>query len=218
MKKKLLDLFCGAGGCSVGYSMAGFEVTGVDNKPQKRYPGKFIQADAIRYFWRHWTEFDAFHASPPCQKWSVGCKKIRDEGKEYPDFIEPVRRIFKLSGKPYVIENVPGAPLENYVTLCGVMFGLKVFRHRLFESNVLIPKPIHVKHGSRRIGEGYFSVAGGAGRWKSWGKVKRNVSKGTVAEWQDAMGIPWMVRRELTQAIPPAYTEYIGKYLMGRSS
>ena len=94
------------------------------------------------------------------------------------------------------------------------MFGLKVFRHRLFESNVLIIQPDHISHGDRHIGKGYFSIAGGAGKWKSWGKIINGVKKGTVRQWKDAMNIDWMTRKELTQAIPPAYTEYIGKYLM----
>ena len=142
--------------------------------------------------------------------------KYRNEGKQYPDLIAATRFRVSLTGKPFIIENVPpaaGFMIEPF-TLCGVMFGLGVFRHRCFETNFLVDCPKHIKHNGK-IGDGkYFSVAGGAGRWKSWGTVYRNVSKGTREQWREAMGIDWMLRSELTQAIPPAYTEYIGKYLM----
>ncbi len=120
------------------------------------------------------------------------------------------------TGKPWVIENVIGAPLQNPVTLCGLMFDLKVLRHRLFETSFFMLRMPHPSHKNKRIGEGYFSVAGGTGRWKTWGKVFRNVSKGTAAQWADAMGIDWMTRKEITQAIPPAYTEWIGRQLIVR--
>lgn len=213
-RARLLDLFCGAGGAGMGYYRAGFEVVGVDIKPQPNYPFEFHQADALEYLAEHGYEFDAIHASPPCQLFSIATKE--EHRKNHKNLITPVREILTKFDKPHVIENVEGARrvMDNPFVLCGTMFGLGVFRHRCFETNIFILEIEHTKH-TGIIGDGnYFSVAGGAGRWKTWGKVMRNVSKGTVAEWKNAMGIDWMTRKELTQAIPPAYTEYIGHYLM----
>lgn len=195
----------------MGYHRVGFEVVGVDINPQPRYPFEFHQADALEF---PLEGFDVVHASPPCQRWSVAGNVHRNRGKEYPDCLTPTRERLKAADMPYVIENVSGAPLENPVVLCGLMFDLRVFRHRLFECAPMIMEPPHPNHNGKRIGEGYFSVAGGAGRWKNWNGVQRNVSKGTRAEWREAMGIDWMTRKELTQAIPPAYTEYIGHQLL----
>jgi DNA (cytosine-5)-methyltransferase 1 len=219
MKPLLLDLFCGAGGCAKGYADAGFSIIGVDKEPQKRYPYTFIQMDVFEYMQTFESahavlKFSVIHASPPCQRYSVATKK--KNRNEYPDFIPSVRNLLQKTGLPYVIENVSGAPLlsEKTVTLCGVMFNLGVFRHRLFETNFSLSSPSHIKHPGR-IGDGkYFSVAGGTGRWKSWGSVHRNISKGTITECKRAMGIDWMIRKELVQAIPPAYTEYIGRQLL----
>ena len=212
---RLLDLFCGAGGAAMGYSRAGFdEIVGVDIKPQKNYPFMFVLGDALEYLREHGGEFDFIHASPPCQAWSVASTVYRRNGKVYPQLIADNRKLLVETGKPYVIENVIGAPLLNPIKLCGLMFGLKVFRHRLFEMPFFIFEPPHPTHKNKQIGKGYFSVAGGAGRWKSWGTVHRNVSKGTAAEWRLAMGIDWMTRKELSQAIPPAYTECVGKQFL----
>lgn len=212
MKPRLLDLFCGAGGASMGYHRAGFEVVGVDIKPQPHYPFEFHWADAMTY---PLDGFDVIHASPPCQVFSVASNVHRNRGKEYPDFLTPTRERLRSWRGIFVIENVPGAPMEPYTfILCGTMFGLKVFRHRLFQCSHLVFHPEHEKHGEKRIGEGYFSVAGGSGRWKSWGTVHRNVSKGSAAEWRGALGIDWMTRKELTQAIPPAYALWIGKQMV----
>lgn len=198
----------------MGYNRAGFSVTGVDIAPQKRYPFTFIQGDAVDYLINHGCEYDAIHASPPCQKYSIAGTKARNAGKQYLDHIPGVRAALIKIGKPYVIENVPGSPLKTTITLCGLMFGLKVFRHRNFECSHLVFGPPHPSHAGKRIGEGMFSVAGGAGRWHTWGATKRDVSKGSAEEWRNAMGINWMTRKELTQAIPPAYTEYIGRQLI----
>jgi DNA (cytosine-5)-methyltransferase 1 len=212
---KLLDLFCGAGGAAMSYHRAGFdEIVGVDIKPQKRYPFEFILGDALEYVSAHGMEFDAIHASPPCQAYSIASVIHRNNGKEYPKLIEPTRAALIRTRRLYVIENVPGAPLLNPLMLCGLMFDLCVFRHRNFETSFYCFVPDHPSHTGKRIGEGYFSVAGSAGRWKTWGTVQRNVSKGTADEWRAAMGIDWMTRKELTQAIPPAYTEYIGRQLL----
>ena len=213
VRPRLLDLFCGAGGAAMGYHRAGFEVVGVDIKPQPHYPFEFHQADALTY---PLEGFDAYHASPPCQKYSLASVIHRNNGIEYPDLIPATRFRFCFTGKPFVIENVPpaGKFMINPITLCGTMFDLGVLRHRKFEVTFKLEIPEHQKH-TGKIGDGkYFSVAGGAGRWKSWGTAYRNISKGTAKEWREAMGIDWMTREDLTQAIPPAYTEYIGLQLI----
>ncbi|KKL24202.1 hypothetical protein LCGC14_2417690 [marine sediment metagenome] len=210
-RPRILDLFCGAGGAAMGLHRAGFEVVGVDIEPQKNYPFEFHQADAMTY---PLEGFDAYWASPPCQGFSPASLVHRNRGKVYPNLLPGTRERLTATGFPFVIENVPGAPLHAALRLCGTQFGLGVFRHRLFECSVLIPSVVHSKHDGR-IGDGkYFSIAGGAGRWKSWGTVHRNISKGTAAEWRQAMGIEWMTRKELTQAIPPAYSEHIGRHLL----
>jgi DNA (cytosine-5)-methyltransferase 1 len=214
--KRLLDLFCGAGGSAVGYYRAGFELTGVDIKPMPRYPFEFIQGDALEYLAEHGREFDVIHASPPCQAYSVASIIHRNNGKQYPDLIKITREQLIINGRPYIIENVVQAPLNKSFILCGLMFGLHVFRHRCFETSFFVLAQGHPAHKGKRIGEGYFSIAGGSGRWKTWGTIKRNVSKGTAKQWQSAMDIDWMTRKELTQSIPPAYTEWIGKQLMGQ--
>lgn len=205
-KPRLLDLFCGAGGAGRGYQQAGFHVTGVDLHPQPRYAGDvFIQGDALEYLAAHGHEYDAIHASPPCQSYSV-TRTLHTN--TYPDLVAPVRQLLKATGKPYAIENVPGAPLHNALTLCGTMFGLRVIRHRLFETNppIYFPPALcnHV-HKTAKRGEydrgqhGYITVAG----------HNFNVPFARLA-----MGIDWMTRDELAESIPPAYTEWIGKQLM----
>lgn len=211
MTYRCLDLFCGAGGAAMGYHRAGFEVVGVDINPQPRFPFEFYQADAMTF---PLDGFHLVHASPPCQKFSVASQVHINRGKEYKDLLTPIRERLKRSVSMYVIENVMNAPMHYPIILCGLMFDLKVFRHRLFESNAGLLAPPHPSHKGKRIGEEYFSVAGGAGRWESWGTVKRSVNKGSVDQWRQAMGIDWMTRKELTQAIPPAYTEFIGKQLI----
>jgi DNA (cytosine-5)-methyltransferase 1 len=207
---RLLDLFCGAGGAAMGYHMAGFEVTGVDIKPQPHYPFAFVQADALTF---PLGGYDMIHASPPCQRFSVASVIHRNHGKKYSDLLTPMRQRLIAWGGLWVIENVLQAPMEQFVCLCGLMFGLKVFRHRLFECSAFLLTPSHPSHGTRKIGEGYYSIAGNGGRWKTWGTVVRDVSKGTVTEWRQAMEIDWMTRQELSQAIPPAYTQFIGAQL-----
>ena len=206
-RPKLLDLFCGAGGCSVGYHRAGFDVVGVDNRSMPRYPFEFHQADALEFLAAHTSEFDAVHASPPCQRYSNAAKRAGTHLR-HPDSVEPCRKALEACGLPYVIENVPGSPLRTWFKLCGTMFRLKVRRHRYFEVNWDLPVmlPFQCDHSYR-----VFSVFG-------HGSGNRNGNKrpdaGTVAEWKDAMGIDWMIRDELSQAIPPAYTEFIGRQLI----
>lgn len=189
---KLLDLFCGEGGCSMGYHWAGFEVIGVDCEPKPRYPFKFIQADALTF---PLDEYDVIHASPPCQHYSNSWTKTVHKEKEYPDLLLPIRERLIASGKPYIIENVPGSPLLDYIILCGSMFDLGVRRHRWFEvSTGIALSPRACRHDYTPI------VA--CGHTSSRGAMVR------------AMGIDWMSRYGLTQAIPPAYTEWIGKQVL----
>lgn len=190
----------------MGYHRAGWEIVGVDIEPQPRYPFKFIQSDAIEYLLAHWEEYDFFHASPPCQKNSTMTRGLwKDRLDAHPELIAPTREILIRTGKPYVIENVPGAPLLNPVLLCGSMFGLKVRRHRLFESSFMIfAPPCNHKAQGRVVG-----VYGHSG-----GSSKRDGLKfGGVEAWKEATGIDWMNRDELSQSIPPAYTEHISKFI-----
>lgn len=214
MKPRLLDLFCGAGGASMGYARAGFEVVGVDLHPQPRYPFEFIQADATTY---SLDGFDAVHASPPCQAFS-SMTRGRWQEREHPDHVALMRDNFSHWGAPYIIENVPGAPLHNPITLCGTMFGLGVGgaqlrRHRLFECPWffdLLPECQH--NDSERINgrPATVGVWGNAGGYS----VRDDLQHYTTEERRQAMGIDWMKGRELSEAIPPAYTEYIGRQLM----
>lgn len=210
---KLLDLFCCSGGAGVGYHRAGFEVVGVDIDPQPNYPFEFHQADALEFLAEHSHEFDAVHASPPCQ---ASCTLIKGNqaatAGKHTNLIPSTRSALSMLGVPTVIENVQGSDLRRDLTLCGEMFGLGVIRHRYFElGGWSMPKPAHVKHRGRvagwRHGEyfdgPYFAVYGEGG------------GKGSVEQWQSAMGIDWTRdRRELAEAIPPAYTHHIGAQLM----
>lgn len=200
MKRLLLDLFCCAGGAARGYQMAGFYVVGVDIKPQPHYIGnEFFQGDALDFGRRYGKDFYAIHASPPCQGYSEETRKEHRGNHE--KLISPVREILKASGAHYVIENVKGArfELDNPIILCGSMFGLKVFRHRYFETSFfpgLTPpckhdfKPIYIT-GTKRI------------------NGKKMDDK--IADKRSASGIDWMNMVELDEAIPPAYTRWIGE-------
>lgn len=205
----LLDLFSGAGGAAYGYRQAGFCVLGIDTKPQPRYAGcRFHCADAFAYLEQHGHEFDVIHASPPCQAYTV---QGRTQGKSHPQLIEPIRDLLRIIGKPYVIENVMGAPLINPITLCGSMFRLGVLRHRKFESNLPLPTPPSCCHGVKEI-RGYYGNTGReAFRAKKPGN--KDTLRGTVLRAPEDMGIDWMDWKELTQAIPPAYTEWIGRMI-----
>jgi DNA (cytosine-5)-methyltransferase 1 len=209
---KLLDLFCGAGGAAMGYHRAGFHVTGVDIAPQPDYCGDtFVQGDALDYLADHWWEYDAVHASPPCQA-STALTKGTNKGREYVQLIPETRRLLRATGLPTVIENVQGADVRRDLTLCGEMFGLDVIRHRYFElSGFTAMQPEHIPHRGRVRGwrhgtyyDGpYVAVYGDGG------------GKGTVAEWQAAMGIDWTDdRKSIAEAIPPSYGEYVGAALM----
>lgn len=207
---RLLDLFCGAGGAAMGYHQAGFdEIVGIDIEPQPRYPFEFIQADALEYVAEHGDGFDVIHASPPCQAYSLS----RNNGyhKDAPRLIKPTRLALKRTGKVYVIENVYGAPLINPVQICGASFGLGVAgfdlnRHRFFESNIfMLSMPCQHRRGQT------IGVYGhGTNTWHRK-KLGRCIA---VAEMREAMGIDWMTRAELSQAIPPAYTRWIGRQIL----
>lgn len=218
---RLLDLFCGAGGAGMGYHRAGFEVVGVDLNPQPRYPFEFIQEDAIGVL----TDlvaggpgrFDAIHASPPCQAFTA----YRRTGivGEYPDLIESTRDLLNGTGLPCVIENVVGAPLNDPVLICGTMFDppMEIQRHRLFEANWDLEPPVwpcrHKLNGPSRYPGGSSVRKGGHSRYP----VRRTIEVGSwdipKAKQDEAMGIDWMTLPELSESIPPAYTEFIGHQL-----
>lgn len=204
---RALDLFCGAGGASMGLHNAGFEVEGVDIEPQTEYPFKFHHADALQF---PLEGFDLIWASPPCQAHST--LKHRT-GKEYACFIAGIRDRLRRRGGLFIIENVMGAPLEYPTQLCGSSFGLNVRRHRIFETSVLCfklpcnhvahPEPIDVSGtGARRLGS------------RSDGKGGNSRKPRNLQEAREAMGIDWMSRRKLSQAIPPAYSEFLGKQVL----
>jgi len=205
---KLLDLFCGAGGASEGYAKAGFEVTGIDVKHGKRYPHTYIRGDVRDYLDVEFLQqFDVIAASPPCQTFSA-TKHLRNaQGKSTSkvNMIPEVRDALIASGKPYVIENVPNAPLINPIQLCGSGFGLKVRRHRLFESNVpLLGNECNHKAQGKPVG--------------IYGSMRDEIPNGghtakTMSEANEAMGIDWMIWGELVESIPPAYTQFIGEQL-----
>jgi DNA (cytosine-5)-methyltransferase 1 len=215
----ILDLYCGAGGAAMGYHQAGFSVLGVDIEPMPRYPFVFVQADALEYLdslmeTGMWALYDAIHASPPCQAWS----DLQKQSKiDYEDFIGPTRALLKQIPLPYVLENVEGAPLIDPAKLCGASQEfpeLRVIRHRYFETNwplqgaVCPPKhPLVFTYDKRKPHFGkldqnaaYVQVTGGGNC--------------TVKNAREAMGINWMTKHELNEAIPPAFAEYIGKQLL----
>lgn len=216
MKKfKLLDLFCGAGGAGEGYRRAGFEVTGVDVRPQKRYKaGRFIQADALAYVAQYGWMYDAIHASPPCQTHS----NITRAKHQHIDLIPQTRFWLKTIAVPYVIENVPGARkhLKNPIMVCGADLGLRVYRHRFFESNILL---LEMGHKPHRDGSSDETPMGARRRSGTYGISKNGFVSVTghfsgIEYCRAAMGIDWMTAAELSQSIPPAYTEFIGRQIM----
>ena len=256
---RLLDLYCGAGGAAVGYSRAGFdEIVGVDVAVQKNYPFTFVQADAFEYLAEHWHEFDVIHGSPVCKGYSVMNNLPWLKDRAYPLHILPLREALKAIGKPYIIENVMGARygarglakrgLESHGMqagwLCGLMFGLPLYRHRLFETNWPWLAPGHPKHtlnlhprSERWV---YGGMAGAEAKPRlvehATIKTRTDLRRDTLASWQQgngaqapgvgvghakgwriaaqAMGVEWMDRDGVTQAIPPCYTEFIGRCLL----
>jgi DNA (cytosine-5)-methyltransferase 1 len=211
---KLLDLYCGVGGASVGYAQAGFEVHGVDLKHGKRYPYTYIRANVLDILQddSFIQQFDVIHASPPCQTHSITQHLRNAQGNTTSkiDLIPETRAALIASGKPYIIENVPGSPLINPIQLCGSSFGLKVRRHRLFESNMVLQGSVcdHKAQG-RPVGV-YGSlndqIPGG-------GKTAATINDARIA-----MEMPWAIWTELVEAIPPAYTRYLGLQILATPS
>jgi DNA (cytosine-5)-methyltransferase 1 len=207
---RLLDLFCKQGGASTGYARAGFEVTGVDIEKQKRYPFTFIQSDALEIIkdLEFIAKFDIITASPPCQTHSITQHLRNAQGKSTNkiDLLPQTRQALIATKKPYIIENVVGAPMFDAVICCGSAFGLKVRRHRQFESNLKLTGTIcdHKAQG-RPVGV--------------YGSMRDNIPKGgrtahSIEEAREAMGIDYMLWGDLVEAIPPAYTEYLGKQII----
>lgn len=210
---KLLDLFCGEGGAACGYYRAGFDdITGIDIKPMRRYPFKFVQANAILYLAAliasgKIEEYDLIHASPPCQAYSVTKSMAKSE---YPKLVEIVRELLVQSGRPYVIENVPGAPLKNHVMLCGTMFDLRVIRHRLFETWPTIAiSPAVCAH----VGEASGVTHGTKKTLDNFAYLTITGHDMIVPEARKATGMHHGSQYGLSQCVPPAYTEWIGRTL-----
>lgn len=198
---RALDLFCGEGGASEGLNQAGFEVTGIDINRMDRYPFKFLQADAMHcdLGW-----FDFYWASPPCQPFTV--LGGREDLSKYPDLIDKTRQLLASTGKPWVMENVVGAPLRADLTLCANSFGLRSYRHRIFECSFPVWKPFHTPHRIRvnRRGENRKE------HWANGGHLTITGDIGTYAG-REAMGIDWMTGNGLSQAVPPAFSKFIAK-------
>ncbi len=205
-RPRALDLFCGAGGVSQGLYDAGFAVVGVDILPQRHYPFPFIQGDATNPP-VDLSAFDFIWASPPCQRWVVGSKFRMKHGANYPDLIDCTRQILKNSKVPFVIENIMRAPIRPDLILHGHMFGLRVIRKRKFEISwpwfkLTPPLP----RGLLR--EGYICVVGAG---TPSGVREMGIPNASIGDKRMAMGIDWMSALELSQAIPPAYAEFIGR-------
>ncbi len=221
-KPRIVDLFCGAGGAAMGLHRAGFDVVGFDNKPQPNYPFEFVMAD--------WTdapveEFDGVWASPPCQRYSTAtdprCKA------DNPDLVPDVQAVLRYRARSYVIENVPGSPLRTTLTLCGLSFGLRLLRHRHFETSFICLAPAHKSHAGLDWRKGDFVTVCSGGGFNGLHEARkagpdadpREVAAAyrrernpwqRKANYEEAMGIDWMTRYEITQAVPPAYAEWIG--------
>lgn len=217
---RLLDLFCGAGGAAMGYYWAGFtEIVGVDNRPQPRYPFEFVLGDALGYVEKHGREFDLIVASPPCQGYSR-LKSLTT--KKYPKLIGETREALQATARPYIIENVRDAWREmiNPIMLCGTMFpGLRVQRHRLFECSPVVwfpPAPCH--HWGRCGNQRLLNERGKrvAQSFKNCDFISVTGNGYIRDDARIAMGIDWMTQKELSQAIPPAYTEWLGRQIINR--
>ena len=215
-RPRLLDLFCGAGGAAMGYYRAGFDVVGVDIKPQPRYPFEFIQADAMTF---PLEGYDAIHASPPCQGFTA--LKTMWNSRHHDDLLTPTRERLKETGLPWVIENVEGAKpfMCEPIMLCGSMFGLgtgdaELRRHRLFELSGFTMMTPRCQHYTRHRVIGVYGGHGRDHRRTGGASVRDGTQQFSTAQRAEAMGIDWMTGAQLSQSIPPAYTEYIGKQLM----
>lgn len=213
-KPRLLDTFCAAGGTSMGFSLAGFEVVGVDISPQPNYPFEFHQGDAIEFIREHGHEFDVIAGSPPCQSYLNLGAVNRKLGRTYdhPDLVEATREAMVATELPYVIENVENAPLIDPVKICGTGLNRPLRRHRLFESNVpLVGVPCaHSRFTEKKYWTG----------WRPKGETRLSTvvqvygNAGGTEHWPDAMGIDWMTNKEMIEAVPPSYTLHVGAQIM----
>jgi DNA (cytosine-5)-methyltransferase 1 len=212
-RPRLLDLYCCEGGAGMGYHLAGFDVVGVDIVARPRYPFEFHQGDALAYLEQHGHLFDAIHASPPCQDHSSLKSMAGDHGTAH--LLPDTRAALIALRRPWIMENVPGAPMPNAVMLCGSMFGLgadcedgyhQLRRHRLFEHHPDVPAwpPYTCQHVGQPMG-----VYGGGGGARSNGRYQARRDEAVAA-----LGTPWMTKHGVTQAIPPAYTEHLGAALL----
>lgn len=209
-RPRLLDLFCGAGGAAMGYARAGFDVVGVDNRPQPHYPFEFHEMDAFEAL-RGVEGYDVIHASPPCQAYTMAARLHPGSAASHPDLVDVTREALQALGLPYVIENVPGAPLNGAMLLCGSMFGLRIAKHRVFETSFPLPILAPAACDHRDLYDPWH----GEGR--------------TGDKHREAQGTPWTptqtgwrrkagVTGDVSNAIPPAYTEWIGRQLIGSLS
>lgn len=211
----LVDGCCCAGGATKGYQQAGFYVVGIDIDPQPNYCGdEFVQGDVVAFLEEcvargnrllDGRSIAAYHVSPPCQKFSAMTACRPGLADEYPDLVEPLRQILEASGLPYVMENVPRSPLRADLVLCGQMFGLDLYRHRIFESNVPLEQPAHPKH---------VIPASRAGHWVPGTIMSISGNVAPVAEARRVMEIDWTTRHELAESIPPRYSRFIGEQLL----
>ncbi|MCX7746591.1 MAG: DNA cytosine methyltransferase [Clostridia bacterium] len=203
---KILDLFCCAGGASMGlYKELKPEcIVGVDIKPQKEYPFQLLNKNVMDLDVNFLKEFDFIWASPPCQNYSKVCKW---NGRNYPDLVDAVRDMLLKADRPYVMENVPGAPLRNDLMLCGEMFGIGVIRHRFFEINGFkVVQPMHKKHSGKVINGDFVTCAGNGAHGSS-----------KISDWQKAMEIDWTRDKwAIAQAVPPVYSQYIASFYIGK--
>lgn len=214
MKPRLSDGCCCAGGATKGYQRAGFHVHGIDIDPQPNYCGdEFTQADVVEFIREHGSEFDAWHTSPPCQAYSGMTKCRVGVGETYPRLIDAVRYELQQTGRPWIIENVEGSGLPRQddlfgsfgVELCGSMFGLPLYRHRLFEASFPIVAPNHPRH---------LTPASKAGHWQPGTVISVAGHVNNTEAARAAMGINWTTRDELVEAIPPVMTEWLGEQLI----
>lgn len=219
MRPILLDLFCGAGGAAMGYHRAGFDVIGVDINPQPHYPFEFHQADSFVYLENaDLSRFAAIHASPPCQAYTrmrnITLARFGKVNINHPDLIAATRSALIATGKPYIIENVTGSPLHTQIVICGASIGLPhMARHRHFECSILLPAPPPCQHYRESYTIGIYGSKPDGHR-VSYRQNRLCRVANSIEEARDLMGIDWMDWDEIKNAIPPAYTEWIGNQLL----
>lgn len=212
----LIDAFCGAGGAGRGYADAGFEVWGIDIKPQSSYPYRFFRGDVFEVLPKLIAKYPVavVHASPPCQAYSKLTNLSPHPRSSYPDLVDQTRELLRSTDRPWIMENVELSPLETPTMLCGTMFGLgasvrgerrELRRHRFFESNQLLyaPGPCQHEHPVVNV----YGNPGGFDR-------RRGRALASASEWGEAMGIDWMASRDMAQSVPPIFTRFLGEQLL----